>query len=704
MNSAANSVIIQVDPRLNNTLYSLVCVVLMPVLIVGGAFLAAHPAIPNWVASLPLPFYSLLMEYPAAPIWLGWVFVEMQFFQARRLNRLLAWLKITQSKPFRSDAVRTALTVATLVCSLWLGVLVGFFWRITYGYGSFMLVAGLALCLGFAWWQNFDQHADPSPSELAELQAEDALPELGRPPGHATSLPHAQANAQVAPATTKYDFPWQLPTLNLEKLAGMAELKSELNSAIQGFRTYAKGGRISDRNGILLSGPPGNGKTTFALAIAGELGLPMFKLSCQDLTSKWLNESPGMIKELFRQAGELPCVVFFDEFDGVGMSRGDDNQHSENRKTVTALLAEIDSARSRHIVLIAATNFVEQMDPALIRDGRFDFRIEIPYPDAMARLAIVRGLANKFNVTTPPDVTERVAQLWERRSVAFMEATVKRVRDQSTNDRQIATIDDFKRAARDASRRASAIPKEGKRLSEVALTSEVRREANSLVYRLRNWEELERRGGEPPSGVLLYGPPGTGKTSFVRALARELGDWHVFEVNTAEILQNPRKFKDVMELANHHRPAIIFLDEADELLRDRAYSSSVTATNEILKAMDGMLGKVPEVVFMAATNNTNAIDEAAMRGGRFGEKIYMGPLEWDDLLRFLELEFQARANVRFADDLTPARLTARLQSAAPADVLGLLRKAINYTFDQSDAGRPVCMDDIDRALRTLKVV
>ena len=149
-----------------------------------------------------------------------------------------------------------------------------------------------------------------------------------------------------------------------------------------------------------------------------------------------------------------------------------------------------------------------------------------------------------------------------------------------------ATVEDFKLASRQASRRSSAIPSEGAKLSELALTSNVRRETDSLVYRLRHWEDIAERGGEPPSGVLLYGPPGTGKTNLVRALARELEYWHVFEVNAADVLQDPRKFRETMELAATHRPAIVFIDEADELLKERTYSNATAATNEILKAMD----------------------------------------------------------------------------------------------------------------------
>lgn len=557
--------------------------------------------------------------------------------------------------------------------------------------------------LHLIWWLlGSPPHPEMNKAVQCNDEGQTPRPSAGQTYSAAPVPAQSRDDSSSAPACV---FDFKRPTLTLDSLSGMTQVKEEIARAIAPFVPYAqRKGIISDRNGILLSGPPGNGKTVFAEAIAGELGLPLLKASCQVITSPWINDSPQKIKDLFDFAGATPCVLFLDEFDSIARSREAANMHNEDMKVVTSLLTEIDNIRTKRVVLIAATNYADRLDAAICRDGRFDYRIEIPYPDLEARIGILRGMLTKFKVGADDATVKHVATLWVRRSVAFFEATVKRLRDDGKGSwRRKATVEDFKLASRQASRRSSAIPSEGAKLSELALTASVRRETDSLVYRLRHWEDIAERGGEPPSGVLLYGPPGTGKTNLVRALARELEYWHVFEVNAADVLQDPRKFRETMELAATHRPAIVFIDEADDLLKERAYSNATAATNEILKAMDGMMGKIPEIVFMAATNNVELMDAAALRGGRFSEKIFMGLLAGDDLVAFLEKDFASKDRVQFAADLTPGSLADKLQEIAPADALGLLRKAINYTFGQDGSARAVCMADVEKALETTQL-
>lgn len=508
------------------------------------------------------------------------------------------------------------------------------------------------------------------------------------------TAPHGQDSGRGEAAESQFQS--AVPLKTLASIAGMTEFKASLTEKLRPFKQYKrKGSQVSDSNGILLSGPPGVGKTMVAEAIAGELGFRFFKVTVSDLTSKWVNESAQRIGELRDAAIKAaPCVVFLDEVDAVAGNRSRSGSHGEDKKVVNALLTMVDALRKEKVLLVAATNFLDDLDPAFVRDGRFDTRVDIPYPDLEARRAILADLVKRHNFGADPKAILKIATSWERRSPAFIEGVVKRVRDAlQAERRQEAVFEDFKRADRDASKRQGAIPANGASLSELVLPAPLKDAAVSLVNRLRNWEGVIEQGGTPPSGVLLVGPPGTGKTNLVRAITRELGDYHLFQVDAAEILDSPKKFDEIVELASQHRPAIVFIDEADDLLRDRSISRNPTATNAVLKAMDGFTARVPEVVFMAATNAPDAIDAAAKRGGRFAEKLYVGPLEGPDLVALVEHELSKRTSIALDAGLDASAIAILLGGKeVVANVLSILNQAVNLSLSRGQKSPLTAMD------------
>jgi transitional endoplasmic reticulum ATPase len=668
--------------------------------------------------------YSLM----AATSWLPFVLLGL-FGEVLGFNRgwWRNWLKFGRTSQTQERwlfFVEFAILIALLFCAAWSGTTMGQVWAVRSGVEALLITAGLVVMLTslyvlvvFPEVTSPVQILKPSPIEVPAIsdhhEAEE-LPEQPLQPNHAVAKREQEDS---------YEFEWQRPTLGFNSLSGMEDLKDQLRDAIKGFQHYRefgsfqgadrnpddslrimKIGDISDTNGILLSGPPGSGKTAFAFAIAAELGLPFVKIGCADITSKWVNQSPSMVKELFRQAAQnQPCVVFLDEFDGVAMSRSNSQMHGEDRKLVNTLLAQIDDARKKGIVLIAASNFPELIDPAICRDGRFDYRIDIGYPDLPARTAILHSLLEKYQIIAERKVVDQVAALSERRSVAFLEATAKRVRDIVTQrDGFKAFMEDFKVAARAASRKASALPGAGPKLSDIYLNQQVRDYSQSLLYRLRNWEQISASGGEPPRGVLLYGPPGTGKSLYVSSLARELTDWHIFEVNGNDASRDPKVFRDVVELAQTHRPAIVFIDECDELMACRGTGWNASACNEILKAMDGLIAKVPEVIFMAATNRLDEIDPAALRGGRFDEQVFMDILRGGDLVAFLESQLQSLKSRRITVNVDVFKLANELQEASPADIVSLVRRAVNASLGQPGCKQTITLEHFECAMRLQK--
>ena len=411
-------------------------------------------------------------------------------------------------------------------------------------------------------------------------------------------------------------FPATKAKYNLSAIIGMADTKSKLLAAINDIRR-SKG----SRNGILLSGPPGNGKTTMAEAIAGELNLPIISVSIGDLASRWINQTTEQISKLFSSAYEqAPCVLFLDEIDSVLVDRANiGNADSETSRITNTLLTKLVEARRRGVVVIGATNYIDKLDAAARREGRFDFKLEIPAPDYEARKGLLQSFLKSKNnrVTISEEALDRAARKWEGFSVARLQALAETL---SQSQHNVLTWDDLYAALRKVQGHAATLPDNVMPLSSLLLTPDMHRALHGLAKRLVAPEKIEALGGNLPAGVLFTGPPGTGKTKAVGALAKESG-WTLINVTGKELLHKPEHFKELLARAKDLRPSIFFIDEADEVLGHRQYSNTVSLTNEILAALDGIGGQLPDILFIAATNQPDLIDPAVLRGGRFTEKI-----------------------------------------------------------------------------------
>jgi cell division protease FtsH len=189
-------------------------------------------------------------------------------------------------------------------------------------------------------------------------------------------------------------------------VAGVEEAKEELREVIEFLKTPDKftklGGKIP--KGILLVGPPGTGKTLLARAVAGEAGVPFFSISGSEFVEMFVGVGAARVRDLFEQAkGKAPCIIFIDELDALGKARGAGPiGHEEREQTLNQLLVEMDGFDPRvGVILMAATNRPEILDPALLRAGRFDRHVTVDRPDKIGRLAILRVHAKQ--VTLGPD-------------------------------------------------------------------------------------------------------------------------------------------------------------------------------------------------------------------------------------------------------------------------------------------------------------
>ncbi len=199
-------------------------------------------------------------------------------------------------------------------------------------------------------------------------------------------------------------------------VAGVEEAKDEVHELVEFLRNPRKFQRLGGRipRGVLLSGPPGCGKTLLAKAIAGEADVPFFSISGSDFVEMFVGVGASRVRDLFKQAKEnSPCIIFLDEIDAVGRRRGggfSTGGHDEREQTLNAILVEMDGFEANdQIIVIAATNRADVLDPALTRPGRFDRQVEVSLPDLLGRKKILEVHAKKVKMSPDVDM-ERVAR------------------------------------------------------------------------------------------------------------------------------------------------------------------------------------------------------------------------------------------------------------------------------------------------------
>lgn len=426
--------------------------------------------------------------------------------------------------------------------------------------------------------------------------------------GATSSSPVAQA-AQT-PLTTR-DTEALKPAKKFSDMSGNDELKAALLAAAREWN----GGRKdkegkAGKNGILLYGAPGTGKTAFADALAGELGLKIMKVNIGSMASRWVNQTTEQLQHVIDSAlRQAPCVLFLDEVEAIFPDRGRiERGDSEESKVVGSFLSSIEKLRDGRVLLVAATNYLDRVDEAIARTGRFDFRIEVAVPDFEARKGLILSALEQAGKKVEPAVLERLSRRWAGFNVPRIQEAARRAAGfAATKD---VGMRDFVRGLRDVQGAKAGVSESALGLSDLYFDDAVREKLAGLATQFRQSDEIEAHGGVVPKGVIFYGPPGTGKTTMAQALAKEAG-WTFVATNGKDIVANPDKLKEIRRKASDLRPAIVFIDEADDILGDRRYSGMKMQTNELLQTIDGAGEPLHDVTWILATNDVDALDGAA---------------------------------------------------------------------------------------------
>lgn len=510
-------------------------------------------------------------------------------------------------------------------------------------------------------------------------------------------------------------YPAEPAQHNFNTLAGMQELKSQLLEA--GKTAVVVAGQEGEippheiRNGILLYGDPGNGKTAIAEALAGTLNLPIIKMSFGSVASKWLNDTTENVVALFRDARtQAPCVLFLDEVDSVISSREfSPNQTEESPKTTNQILTELVATRGTGVVIVMATNFYDRLDQAAIREGRVDFKIHVTAPDAAAREAIIKAAVSRAKgIEYDPTALAQAVKRWEGFSAARISAVTKEaIRQAERGDYKIIRYSDFQKAMRTLQGGLGVqIAEDTPTLEQLHMPEGQRRALMGIAKRMLSIEEVEAMGGTVPTGLLFAGPPGTGKTLAARALAKTT-DWPLLTAAGADLMSDSKNIDQLIVKARNARPCIVFIDEADDVFSNRRMSSAYGAatTNKLLTAMDGVGGRPMDILWVAAVNAPETMDTAAMRGGRFTEKVWFENPDATTVSRIVE-QWMGRSKAKFEATLTPAKIANLLDGESPANIQAILQQAVNIMIARAidDQGnREVRLSDLQEARTAVSV-
>ncbi|KAL8990845.1 MAG: hypothetical protein Q9177_000593 [Variospora cf. flavescens] len=497
--------------------------------------------------------------------------------------------------------------------------------------------------------------------------------------------------------------------------------------------------KIQPPRGILLHGPPGCGKTMIAHAFAAELGVSFISLSAPSIVSGMSGESEKALRDHFEIAKKAaPCLVFMDEIDAITPKRESAQREMEKRIVAQLLTCMDDLALEKTdgkaVIVLAATNRPDSLDPALRRGGRFDKEINLGVPNETVREQILRALTRQMVLSEELDF-RRMAKLTPGFVGADLQdlvstagsAAIKRFLDtlktqviETDVDNDPTSPSSKVMELRRLIKRAKEPPPEGN--TAISITNQdfvtalpkiqpsskregfatvpdttwadigalrpVREELlTAIVEPIKNPEKYERVGITAPTGVLLWGPPGCGKTLLAKAVANE-SKANFISVKGPELLnkyvgESERAVRQVFVRARSSTPCVIFFDELDALVpkRDDALSeSSARVVNTLLTELDGLSNR-QGIYVIAATNRPDIIDPAMLRPGRLETLLFVDLPGEDERVEILQTLSRHLA-IQYDD--TIAGIARSCQGFSGADLESLLRRAGYSAIKRND--------------------
>ncbi|MBI2148789.1 CDC48 family AAA ATPase [Candidatus Woesearchaeota archaeon] len=487
---------------------------------------------------------------------------------------------------------------------------------------------------------------------------------------------------------------------------------------------------IDPPKGVLLHGAPGTGKTLLARAVANETNAHFIHLDGPACMSKYVGEAEKRIRDIFEEAEKnAPSIIFIDEIDAIASKR-EESYGEVERRVVAQLLATMDGLKSRgRVVVIAATNRPNSIDPALRRPGRFDREIEIGVPKQESRLQILKihtrnmplfedVKLDEISRVTHGFVGADLEVLCKEAAMVVLRRLLPEMRYRKDEpipaeflEKLQITMSDFKQAlkfVRPSALREVLIEKPNTIWEDIGGLEVVKEELKEVVeWPLKYPDIFKNLGVKAPKGVLLYGPPGTGKTLLARAVANQ-SEANFILVNGPELLnkfvgESEKGVRKVFEKARQASPCIIFFDEIDSIAPRRGRGSSDAGVtermvNQLLTEIDG-LQELNSVIIIGATNRPDMIDPALLRPGRF-DRVMLVPVP-EDKSRLQILKIHAK-NMPLDKDVNLNIIAEKTPNFVGSDLEALCREAAILALRKDMNTKKVTMKDFNEALKKVK--
>lgn len=411
---------------------------------------------------------------------------------------------------------------------------------------------------------------------------------------------------------------------------------------------------VKPPRGVLLFGPPGSGKTLIARAVANETGAFFFLINGPEIMSKMAGEAEGNLRKAFEEAEKnSPAIIFIDELDSIAPKR-DKVSGEVERRVVSQLLTLMDGLKGRgHVIVIAATNRPNSLDPALRRFGRFDREIDIGVPDEIGRMEILRIHTKNMKLDEDVDLSliAKDTHGFVGADVAALctEAALQCIRekmdlidiesdkiDAEVLNAMAVTQEHFKFAQgqiNPSSLRETVVEVPNVKWDDIGGLEETKKQLQEMIlFPIEHPEKFHKFGMQPSKGVLFYGPPGCGKTLLAKAVANECSA-NFISIKGPELLtmwfgESEANVREVFDKARAAAPCVLFFDELDSVAVQRgsgggdAGGAGDRVINQLLTEMDGVNAK-KNIFFIGATNRPEILDEAIIRPGRLDQLIYI---------------------------------------------------------------------------------